>query len=187
MTEFRDVFGFPGYRVGDDGSVWSAWSKQPIPGPKGASGTRSLISDQWKPRKLYFDKDGYLCTKLKDSHGRYCHCRAHVLVLTAFVGPRPPCSPQTRHLDGNAANNVPGNLCWGGAPANYQDRLLHGTAVDNSGELHGMHKLTEPSVQAILALQGKGFTQAYVASQFAIARSTVGLIWQRKSWKHLHV
>src|SRR5215472_269740 len=27
QVDYRDIPGFPGYRVGDDGSIWSAWRK----------------------------------------------------------------------------------------------------------------------------------------------------------------
>jgi hypothetical protein len=49
----------------------------------------------------------------------------HHLVLIAFVGPRPNSS-ECRHLDGNGLNNHVGNLAWGTARQNYEDRVAMG-------------------------------------------------------------
>ena len=48
----------------------------------------------------------------------------HVLVLTAFRGPRPP-GKQCRHLDSDPANNYWANLLWGTAVENAQDRVAN--------------------------------------------------------------
>jgi len=50
----------------------------------------------------------------------------HELVLIAFVGPRPP-GQETRHLDGDPANNRLDNLCWGTRSENNRDAVRHGT------------------------------------------------------------
>lgn len=51
---------------------------------------------------------------------------AHVLVMEAFVGPRPD-GMQVRHLDGNPANNALSNLAYGTPAENMQDKRRHGT------------------------------------------------------------
>ena len=50
----------------------------------------------------------------------------HMLVLLAFSGPRND-GLQTRHMDGNPANNTLSNLRYGTAKQNIQDQLVHGT------------------------------------------------------------
>lgn len=49
----------------------------------------------------------------------------HQLVAAAFLGPR-PVGLETRHLDGNPANNTPSNLRYGTRAENAQDMVLHG-------------------------------------------------------------
>lgn len=50
----------------------------------------------------------------------------HRLVGEAFIGPLPP-GLQTRHLDGNPANNAVTNLAYGTQSENMQDSIRHGT------------------------------------------------------------
>ncbi len=52
--------------------------------------------------------------------------RVHVLVLEAFVGPRPP-GQEVRHLDGDSSRSVLSNLAWGTKSENGYDRVRHGT------------------------------------------------------------
>ena len=92
VTEYRDIKGFPGYRVGNDGSVWTAWKKKQIGYCKG---TKSYISEHWRTLKAHPDKDGYLEVQLRRD-GKYTHKRVHRLVLEMFVGPRPEHC--TRHV-----------------------------------------------------------------------------------------
>ena len=40
QVEYRDVPGWPGYRVGDDGSVWSLWKRRGL-----GRGTATYLSD----------------------------------------------------------------------------------------------------------------------------------------------
>lgn len=50
----------------------------------------------------------------------------HVLVLQAFVGPRPD-GQVCRHLNGNPIDNRLANLAWGTHSENQYDSILHGT------------------------------------------------------------
>jgi len=49
----------------------------------------------------------------------------HHLVAEAFLGPRPP-GLETRHLDGDPANNRIGNLIYGTSTENSYDMVRHG-------------------------------------------------------------
>lgn len=50
----------------------------------------------------------------------------HVLVLQAFVGPRPP-GAEACHRNGNPSDNRPENLYWGTHADNMRDMTAHGT------------------------------------------------------------
>lgn len=52
--------------------------------------------------------------------------KVHLLVLTAFVGPRPE-GMEALHGDGNKLNNALWNLRWGTQGENTLDQVLHGT------------------------------------------------------------
>jgi len=68
--------------------------------------------------------DGYLATTIN-----YDFVFVHTLVLTAFVGPRPP-SLEARHLNGNPQDNRwPENLAWGTHSENEKDKIKHGTNI----------------------------------------------------------
>ncbi len=167
-VEFRPVKRWPGYAVGTDGSVWSS---RPHNGRDG----------DWRRLKQMPDKDGYrkvvLCVgkKLK-------RVSVHTIVLLAFVGPQPK-GLQCRHLDGNHANNVPGNLCWGTGSQNAQDSILHGTRP--RGERNGQAKMTEAQARQALADVDAGVPQAEVARRLGVTRNAINLLANNKSWKHL--
>lgn len=55
----------------------------------------------------------------------------HVLVLEAFVEPRPE-GKIARHLDGDPSNNQVSNLAWGSHSENGHDAVRHGTHVQSS-------------------------------------------------------
>jgi hypothetical protein len=68
---------------------------------------------------------GYLCVRLAKDGKPHAH-RVHRLVLTAFVGPCPD-GMETRHLNGDRADNRLVNLAWSTHSANMRDLRRHGT------------------------------------------------------------
>ena len=130
MTEtYKDIPGYPGYRVGSFGTVWSSWK-------------RGKCGYGWKQLKPSKHKQGYLYVDLY-KEGVKSRFLVHTLVLTSFVGPC-PLGMECRHLDRNVANNHDWNLKWGTPTENQQDRVLHGTS--NRGEQHGRAFLSDADV-----------------------------------------
>lgn len=170
--QFRDVDGFPGYKVGSDGSVWSC-----RPG-NGKGGLRSEYR-QMQPRP---DRAGYFYAHFRGASNK--NVAVHALVLNAFVGPCPE-GMQCRHFpDDCKANNNLSNLQWGTPSANQRDRQFHGT--DNSGERHGASMFTESQVLEIRELVRSGkCTQAYLVRKYKCSKSCISCIILRKSWKHI--
>ena len=70
----------------------------------------------------------------------------HHLVALAFHGPR-PAGLEVRHLNGIAADCLPGNLAWGTHAENQQDQLRHGTNA-RAAKTHCIygHLLTPPNL-----------------------------------------
>ncbi len=94
--------------------------------------------------KCQLTRQGYHRVGLVGSDGKQVKYGVHRLVLWAFTGENPP-ELDTRHLDGNPANNrwapgrteeearaAGGNLFYGTRSENAYDRVRHGTWVNNN-------------------------------------------------------
>ena len=108
------------------------------------------------------------------STGKRRNLRVAMLMLEAFIGPRP---------DGKyAVNSIPDsdgvlleNLHWDDANAR---RGRH-------GEDHHNAKLTNEEARAMIALREDGATIRSLAEHFGIAARNVHGIVTRRTWKHL--
>lgn len=172
---YRDIQGFPGYRVGDDGSVWSQWRK---------GYTKRF--EKWLPIKGRTDKDGYRVVCLRDPDHRQHHRRVSHLVLLAFVGLRPD-GMEACHDDGDIADNRLRNLRWDTHKNNSADKWRHGTQT--FGESHHRSKLSEAQARAILHAWRTECPRPYLrelAARHGVHLGTVHLIVTGKKWKHLH-
>lgn len=85
---------------------------------------------------------GYFRVTLGNRRSKHQIRKVHEIVLTTFVGPRPP-RLMCRHLNGNPEDNRLVNLCWGTAKENAQDMILHGrTRASNTCCARG-HEYTQ--------------------------------------------
>jgi hypothetical protein len=78
----------------------------------------------WEPLRVRLSRDwGYPEVQLVlPSKKPY---KIHTLILTAFIGPRPP-GLQARHLDDVKTNNRLSNLCWGTSSEDSYDMVRNG-------------------------------------------------------------
>lgn len=106
--EWRAVPGYPDYEVSDQGRV------------------RSYRRGKLRVLALPDDSRGYKKVTLCQDHSGRRGCKVHVLVLLAFVGPRPD-GAVIRHLNGVRDDNRISNLAYGTPAENTQDSLRHGT------------------------------------------------------------
>lgn len=122
--EYRglDFLGFPGYRVGSDGSVWLRWVTC-------RWGRR--LTDKWRlmkqcvqPKRTAGRAYRYL-NLVPPEGGKFTTFRVHRLILEAFVGPCPD-GMEARHKDGNPGNNRLDNLAWGTKEENTEDNRKSG-------------------------------------------------------------
>lgn len=163
---YKSIEGFPGYRVGDDGSVWSCWR-----GPS--------MFEQWKKLKpgkhqKRSARRTYLYLHLWRGGKRFTRL-VHRIVLDSFVGPRPE-GFECRHLDGNPSNNALSNLCWGTHEENGNDSRAHNRYVVT---------LTEAQVREIRRRRTAGESRKELAAEFGTSPQNVGSIASGQSWKHL--
>ncbi len=174
MVEYRVVPGFPEYRVGSDGSVWSRWA-----GKRGHANCK--LTDDWKqlnPSK----RKGYRVVNIC-SEGKRRTWLVHRLVALAFLGPEPD-GHEVCHNNGKPDDNRAENLRYDTRKNNMRDCLKHGT--HNRGEKQGLHKLTESQVKAIRAAYAAGGVSQYaLASQYSVHVMNINLIVNRKSWAWL--
>ena len=132
MTSVRwlPVEGWP-YEVSSDGQV-----RRRAPA-RGA--TVGLILKQAKRGSYY---------GVTLSQGGVVHSAdVHVLVCSAFHGPRPD-GEQARHLDGDTSHNSEGNLMWGTPSMNAEDKRRHGTLL--VGNAHPRTKITDDEYGRLL-------------------------------------
>jgi hypothetical protein len=176
-VEYRDIPGFPGYRVGNDGSVWSCWIKVRKPGRRG--GWRYVLGPGWHRRAFgRHPRTGHLQVSLSRP-GRNRTYKVHHLVLIAFVGPR-PSGAIGLHGDDNPTNNMPENLRWGTPQDNSDDmarngRQLLGVAIPGA-------KLCEPVIRSMRLLREGGATLQAIADRFGVSRATACRVLQRRIW-----
>jgi hypothetical protein len=121
----RMVSEFPGYAVGNDGSVWSYWKTR---GRKGLRGVESFISPTRTRMQGVPRPDGYTRITFR-KQGRAYDFLLHRLVLTVFVGPCPE-GRECCHRDGDKSNSKLTNLYWGTRLENIQDSIKHGTFLN---------------------------------------------------------
>lgn len=146
----RDLPRFPGYRIRDDGTVIGRRGRALRPQPR----------------------SGYLRVPLFGACGLRHFRPIHILVLEAFVGPRPSARHHGAHLDGDKRNNHVLNLDWKLPPENEADKKLHGTAP------RGGPRRPTPKrrVRTILRLVKGGQSFTTIAARFGLHRHSVSRI-----------
>jgi hypothetical protein len=183
MAEVRYSFisGFPGYRIGDDGSGWTCWRFR---GGGYAGQPEWYISDppRWKRLKPDVRKsDGRQRYTLRNPQGGYKKIQVSHLVLLHFVGPQPD-GMEGCHNDGDCSNNHWDNLRWDTPAANKADMKRHGTNC--AGERSGMAKLTWERVRAIRKRFAAGnVRKTQIARDEGVTPTLIGYIIAEKIWK----
>ena len=115
-VDYRPVDGFPGYRVGSDGTVWSC-----------KNGRRGYL-DTWRPLNLNITvRGGYReVTLSRHSPAVVRRIKVHRLVLEVFVGPQPN-GCEGCHNNSDRSDNRLVNLRWDTRKGNVADAVRAGT------------------------------------------------------------
>jgi len=177
-VEYRDVPGFPGYRVGSDGTLWSYFK---LAG--GRETRRSILTD--KPKKLSTRISGRARypTVVLCRNGKTFTRSLHRVVLESFIGPRPD-GMQARHFpDPSPLNNRLTNLSWGTPSQNNRDKEVQGT--HQIGEKNPRAKLTVENVIEICKRLAMRESPNVIAKEFRVTVTLIRLIRDRKTWKHI--
>lgn len=179
--EWRDVVGYEGlYQVSNLGRVRSL---DRIVSRRSGVGRGSAKKQPVQGRLLTnsANSSGYSNVTLS-SGGRSKTSQVHVLVLKAFVGPRPD-GYYCCHSNGDKSDNRVSNLRYDTPRGNCLDRITHGTCL--RGEKNHKSKLTTADVLHIRSLSETGVFHWKIAERFGVAKSTVSNILQKRTWCHL--
>jgi hypothetical protein len=174
--EFRLVGNDPGYRVGDDGSVWTCLIAKHELKVKG-KGVNWVPEGPWRRMRQTPHRDNHLHVFIR---GR--NRQVHHLVLEAFVGPCPP-GMESRHLNGNPADNRLANLAWGTHKENIADAIERGTRPRGRRPVRA--KVTENLVRVIRIARNEGWSQVKIAKRLNVAWITVHRILKDEAWRHV--
>lgn len=160
----RIVPEYPGLVISSDGR---------IQGPSG----------RWLKGRL--DKDGYryFSGPRTGEMRRQSTLFVHVVICTAFHGPRPSVKHQVAHWNGDKTDNRPENLRWVTCAENHADKKRHGRT--SAGVINPKAKLTEDQVREIRSLRARGARTNDVAVLFGLDRHTVSRIVSGKLWGHV--
>lgn len=176
---YKSALGYPGYRIGDDGTVWSEWKMKGM--GYGRKGSKQYRSGIWKRLKPDLNR-GRPRVRLRVAEKTYKAVMVHRLVLEAFVGPCPD-NCEAVHFDGDPANNRLDNLRWDTHSANLMGRRDRGTS--RSGEDSPVSVLTEREVLEIRSRAACGESEYSIAQDYICTRENLRFIIDRKTWQHL--
>ncbi|MBA4191325.1 MAG: hypothetical protein C0467_25365 [Planctomycetaceae bacterium] len=177
---YKPIPGHPGYRVGDDGSVWTCRGRTSIGKGRGR-GSLAIITERWRPLKQCLMTSGRMMVTLSASRYRRF---VHHLVLEAFVGPCPDGMEACHSPDRGPTNNRLENLRWDTKEANMEDRDKHGGTL--RGERNTSAKLTSKVVRKIRSEYATGkVSLGHLARKHGVTRRSIRLAVDRQTWAHV--
>lgn len=166
---WKPVDGFPNTEVSNLGRV------------------KSLFRGQDRIRKTQAHQCGYEVVKLQCGNFRKW-CRVHVLVMEAFIGPKPK-GWDVNHIDGCKQNNRLENLEYVTRSYNHKHAFQLGLAKSPfrhyQGSKHPGSKVKESDVHTMREMFAQGIPRRSIAEKFDISPYTVWDIVKRRSWKHV--
>jgi hypothetical protein len=174
MVEYREIPGFPGYRVGADGIVQTCLKRVWV------------HTDDWKPLAPSVSRVKGRKTKLVvqlSCNGKRASLAVHRVVLEAFVGPCPEGMEACHFPDPDPVNNRIENLRWDTQRANTEDKMRLGRQTKGS-EVHGA-KLKDSDVIEMRRLAAEGVSRTEIMGRFGVSRNTVRRAIVGENWKHV--
>ena len=107
----------------------------------------------------------------------------HIVVCSAFHGPRPAGKHGVAHGNGDCHDNRAANLRWATVTENHADKARHGTS--SAGSRNGNAKFTEADIRAMRKLRTDGLTINAISEQFRTHRVNISRIIHRVTWAHV--
>lgn len=180
-VEYRIVPFATAYRVGNDGSVWTRYSRR---GLGIGLGVEMYIGEKWKRLKPGANENGRLFVLIYDDDGNRKPRYVHRLVLESFVGPCPRGMECSHFPDRDPKNCNLSNPSWGTKKANQADRIAHGT--DARGEKNKGAKLTDEMVRSIRKeYVPRKVTSIQLGRKYGVSGAKIRQIVARAAWAHV--
>ena len=168
--EWQGITDFPDYAVSNMGRLKRI--------TEGFNTKAGLIMSQSPNEK------GYLMVSLPDGNGKRRTRKVHLLVLAAFIGPRPP-GKEGNHQDKIKSNNRADNLEWITHAENMHHSHRHGHRFLR-GEESRLSLLKDEQVYEIKNLLGKGdLTLREIGEQYGVKKGTIHAIKAGRNWAHI--
>ena len=189
MENWKAVIGAAGrYVVSDYGNVRSLphtvirrdGRRMPVKGQLLNPVIQTQRSKRGEPKR-------YRAVWIRFDDGRQRWRGVAVMMLEAFVGPRPYPKAEARHLNDQSLDDRLENLDWGSRLQNVRDAMLNGRIPNQRGiSNNGRVKLTEADVVAICAARAVGgVTQRELAEQYGVSSSTIRDVITGRRWGHV--
>lgn len=170
MDNLLRIASAPDYFADQQGVIWSR--------KRGRSGRWENVH----ALKPYMDSEGYLHVSIYRA-GRKKRTSVHQLVAEAFFGPRPQ-NKVVCHLNGNQADNRPGNLKYVTQAENIGHKKMHGTYI--CGDADPKAKVTDEDCRQIMKMIRMGrMTQRKIAEIFGVSESHLSALKYGRIRKHL--
>lgn len=170
---FKEVFGFPAYRVSDSGDIETCWQW-------GAFYAGMSSEKKWKPLPVKANDKGYMPLNLRDVGGKGRRTHLHRVVAETHVSAPPFSKACVRHLDGNPKNNHAENLAWGTYADNENDKHSHGTHILRITNA----KLTQEKITLAKKMRDEGKTTNAIAVALGVSRPTISRLFSGATWSN---
>ena len=167
--------GFEGrYEVSSRGRVRSLF------GPRGLSRQTPVIKAQHLSTHVAWEQ-GYWMVNLCAGNIT-TRTRVHLVVLEAFVGPRPE-DYHASHKDGYSLNNCIENLCWESPLENQRRKHDHGTQPHGEGHYNAI--LTDDAVREARRRNADGVGCRQLARDIGVPEGTLNHALKWRTWRHV--
>lgn len=174
---WKDVVGWEGlYRVSSHGRVRSL--------PRMARGRGGCLVERGGiiRKTPVSNKLGHRNVALHDG-GKIQTILVHILVCTAFHGPKPSPKHEVAHWDGDGGNNRKDNLRWATKKENADDRGRHGRHQIGQRNVHA--RLDPGKVRAIRAEKAAGARTDELALKYGVSSVSINHVVARNTWRHV--
>lgn len=135
----------------------------------------------------WIDKHGYKNVRLYYRKGNHITQKIQILVLEAFVGPRPK-EMLGLHKNDIRLDNRLKNLYWGTPQQNMNDREKNGHHRKGSDSVKA--KLSEADIPIIRELleryEGEWGSLSKIAKMYKVHAATIRDIRDKITWQHVH-
>lgn len=163
MEKWKEIIGFEGYFVSDDGRVKTEDYNH---------------TGRVREIKIFENEGGYMACNLM-RRGSRKRKTVHQLVAIAFID-NPNSYQQVNHKNGDKTDNRVENLEWCNGSQNVQHAFDTGLVVAHKGDTHYRVKVSEEQVREIRKLREFGMRLHKIAALYGICFQHVSGIFHKR-------